>query len=158
SPQGWGVVRVSPNWSDDPKDPYVGQDLIRRNHLRPGQWLTVRAAPANGNQKRPGVVEVQTVEGREAKEAREIPTFDRLTAESPTVRLKLEQPGASPSGRIIDLLSPLGKGQRGLIIAPPFAGKTTFLSDIAGAIKAGSPEVEIFILLVDERPEEVTAF
>lgn len=156
--QGWGILRTSPEWADSPKDPFVSQDLIRRFGIRPGQSLTARMRPAGAGQKRPGIVEVLTIEGRTPEEARELPQYERLTAEMPTKRLRLEQPGGPVSGRMIDMLAPLGMGQRGLIIAPPFAGKTTFLTDIATSIHTGYPEVEIFILLVDERPEEVTAF
>jgi transcription termination factor Rho len=156
--QGWGLLRTSANWGEDPRDAFVPAELVRKLSLRPGQQIAARTRPPNGSQRRPSAVEVETVEGLPIEDARRLPTFDRLTAESPTKRLRLEHPGGSPSGRIIDLLSPLGKGQRGLIIAPPFAGKTRLLSDIAAGIAATYPEVVIFLLLVDERPEEVTGF
>jgi len=159
NPQGWGVIRASAAWNDDPKDAFVPQEMIRRYGLRAGQQLAARIRGTNGGgQKRPAAVELISVEGLELDAARLLPSFDRLTAESPTARLRLEHPGGPPSARIIDLLAPMGKGQRGLIIAPPFAGKTRLLAEIAGAIKVNSPEVEIFVLLVDERPEEVTGF
>ncbi len=156
--QGWGLLRTAPTWLADPEDVYVGQDQIRRHALRSGQLVGALSVPPNGSQRRASAVEILTVEGQPAETARDLPVFERLTAEAPTYRLPLETPSGPKSTRMVDLMAPVGKGQRGLNIAPPFAGKTRFLTEIAAGIHANHPEVEIFVLLVDERPEEVTAF
>jgi transcription termination factor Rho len=158
SPEGWGLLRVAPTWQASGSDLYLPVELARRYGLRSGQQLVARGRPASGGQKRAPVVEVVSVGGKPPEEARLVAPWERLTAEAPTRRLRMEHPEGSKSARAIDLLAPLGRGSRGLIIAAPFSGKTRFLAEIAASISANAPEVEMFVLLIDERPEEVTAF
>ena len=158
TPQGHGFLRRDPNWIPSREDLFVPNGLVRQFNLRTGQSLTVAWRPPAKGQRSASVSQVLTIEGQPPVEARNWPLFERLTAESPTRRMLLESGPEDTSGRAIDLLAPLGFGQRGLIIAQPFAGKTTLLRNIAQSIAARYPEAERFILLVDERPEEVTDF
>ena len=114
--------------------------------------------PAGSNEKYPALLRIDTVSGMTPDEARQRPRFEDLTPLFPDEKLRLEVPGdtANMVARIVDLISPIGKGQRGLIVSPPKAGKTTVLKQIAHSIEANNPEVHLMVLLVDERPEEVT--
>ncbi len=114
--------------------------------------------PAANNEKYPALVKVDSVAGMAPDDARNRPKFENLTPLFPDQKLALEIPGdpANVTARIVDLISPIGKGQRGLIVSPPKAGKTTVLKQIAHSIEANNPDVHLMVLLVDERPEEVT--
>jgi transcription termination factor Rho len=126
--------------------------------LRKGDWIEGACRPASNNEKYPALLRIDTVSGLNAEEARNRPRFDKLTPLFPDQKLRLEVPGdpANMTARIVDLIAPIGKGQRGLIVSPPKAGKTTVLKQVAHSIEANHPEVHLMVLLVDERPEEVT--
>ena len=156
--QGHGFLRRDPNWLPSRDDLFVPNGLVRQLGLRTGQAVTAQWRPPQKGQRSASVTQVLTVEGQPVNEARTWPTFDRLVAESPSRRIKLERSPEDTSGRAIDLLAPMGFGQRGLIIAQPFAGKTTLLHNIAQSVAELYPSAERYILLVDERPEEVTDF
>jgi transcription termination factor Rho len=130
--------------------------VVRRFALRVGDRVAGSARPPRGSEKSAVLETVETVESRPPAEARERPAFESLVAQSPDVRLRLETGRESVAGRILDLFAPVGKGQRGVIVAPPFAGKTSLLEAIARSIAATYPEITLQLLLVDERPEEVT--
>lgn len=140
-----------------PMDPYVPSDIIKRAMLRPGVTVTANYGP---NRKGPGplVTFVNQVNGMPLREFANSPQFGDLTVIDPRERIKLETLGGPISMRILDLLTPIGKGQRGLIVAPPKTGKTTILKEIALATLQNHPDMKVFILLIDERPEEVTDF
>ena len=114
--------------------------------------------PPAGKERHPSLLAVETVEGEPAERAAVRPLFDSLTAVSPEVRLRLESGASDLTGRAIDLLAPLGRGQRGLIVAPPKAGKTRILQQIARSVARTAPDITLLLLLIDERPEEVTDF
>jgi transcription termination factor Rho len=126
--------------------------------LRKGDHVEGEARPPIGNEKFGALLRIESVSGQTVEEARQRPRFEDLTPLFPDVKLKMEQAGrpADITARIIDIISPIGKGQRGLIVSPPKAGKTTVIKQIATSIEANNPDVHLMILLVDERPEEVT--
>jgi transcription termination factor Rho len=132
---------------------------VRQYGLRRGDHVTGAARPAAGgrrNEKAGALVRADTVNGLTPEQARARPGFGELTPLYPRERLRLESPSGSPTARIIDLVSPIGKGQRGLIVSPPKAGKTMMLQEIAAAIAANHPAVYLMVVLIGERPEEVT--
>jgi transcription termination factor Rho len=155
---GSGFLRLRPDLDRSPEDPHLSPAQIRRFRLRQGQEVTARVRPAAREERWPLVEEVERVEGLEPEEARQLPDFGDLPAEPPTRRLVLETTPARLTTRALDLLAPVGKGQRGLIVAPPKAGKTRFLEEIAAGVQANHPEVVLQLWLIDERPEEVTVF
>ena len=140
------------------KDVYVSISQARRFALRKGDYVEGACRPASNNEKYPALLRIDTVSGLDPEEARNRPRFEDLTPLFPDEKLDLELPGDKDNltARIVDLLSPIGKGQRGLIVSPPKAGKTTVMKQIAHSIEANNPEVHLMVLLVDERPEEVT--
>ena len=131
---------------------------MRRFSLREGDFIKGATRPAANNEKYPALLRVDEINGMTLDEARERPRFEDLTALFPdsNLRLELTDEPLNITGRIVDLLSPIGKGQRGLVVSPPKAGKTTILKQIVYAIERNNPEVHLMVLLVDERPEEVT--
>jgi transcription termination factor Rho len=131
---------------------------VRRYGVRKGDLVEGSFRPAANNEKYPALVKVDSVAGMAPDDARNRPKFENLTPLFPDQKLALEIPGdpANVTARIVDLISPIGKGQRGLIVSPPKAGKTTVLKQIAHSIEANNPDVHLMVLLVDERPEEVT--
>ncbi len=155
--EGFGFLRTS-GFLSGPGDVYVSISQVRRFALRKGDFLEGAARPAGGNEKYPALLRIDTVSGLTPDEARGRPRFENLTPLFPDAKLRLEVPGdsANLTARIVDLISPIGKGQRGLIVSPPKAGKTTILKQIAHSIEANNPDVQLMVLLVDERPEEVT--
>jgi transcription termination factor Rho len=155
--EGYGFLRAN-GYLASSSDVYVSITQVRRYGLRKGDLIEGAFRPAANNEKYPALVKVDTVAGMVADEARNRPKFENLTPLFPDEKLSLEVPGdpANVTARIVDLVSPIGKGQRGLIVSPPKAGKTTILKQIAHSIEANNPEVHLIILLVDERPEEVT--
>lgn len=154
-PDGYGFLRTS-GYLPGEKDVYVGTSTIRRNHLRKGDYLTGQTRPARPKEKFAALQRVDTVNGTPLDELGKRVRFADLTPVFPDERLVLEHGRSSITSRVIDLCAPIGKGQRGLIVSPPKAGKTTILKDIAASITANNPEVHLMCLLVDERPEEVT--
>ncbi|HVA75651.1 MAG TPA: transcription termination factor Rho [Acidimicrobiales bacterium] len=155
--EGYGFLRTD-GFLSGPGDVYVSISQVRRFALRKGDYLQGAARPAGGNEKYPALLRIDTVSGLTPEEARERPRFDALTPLFPDTKLRLEIPGdpSNVTARIVDLISPIGKGQRGLIVSPPKAGKTTILKQIAHSIETNNPDVHLMVLLVDERPEEVT--
>ena len=152
---GYGFLRTNGDLPSE-QDCYVGLSTIRRNGLRKGDKLTGTTRPARPNEKYAAVQKVATVNGKPVEELGRRVRFGDLTPVYPDECLTMEHGQTTITARVIDLVSPIGKGQRGLIVSPPKAGKTTILKDIAAAISANNPEVHLMCLLVDERPEEVT--
>ncbi len=155
--EGYGFLRCE-GYLPSPKDVYVSISQARRFALRRGDYVEGACRPASNNEKYPALLRIDTVSGLDAEAARGRPRFEDLTPLFPDSRLNLEMPGDKDNltARIVDLLSPIGKGQRGMIVSPPKAGKTTVMKQIAHSIEANNPEVHLMVLLVDERPEEVT--
>ncbi|MGJ3244014.1 MAG: transcription termination factor Rho [Opitutales bacterium] len=140
-----------------PTDPFVPRELIRRFKLKRGQYITAQAQH-DERFPNPKVRFIDTVDGYPVEERRNRYAFQQLTTIAPNEQLKLETEGGPMTTRVMDLFCPIGKGTRGLIVAPPRTGKTTLLQDIAGGVVANHPECHVMVLLVDERPEEVTDF
>jgi transcription termination factor Rho len=155
--EGYGFVRAE-GYLPSARDVYVSISQARRFALRKGDYVEGASRPAASNEKFPALIRIDTVSGLTPDEARNRPRFEDLTPLFPDSKLRLETLGtaAEVTTRIIDLLSPIGKGQRGMIVSPPKAGKTTVMKQIAHSIEANNPEVHLIVLLVDERPEEVT--
>ncbi|HEV2369333.1 MAG TPA: transcription termination factor Rho [Acidimicrobiales bacterium] len=155
--EGFGFLRAS-GYLPSTRDVYVSISQVRRFALRKGDYVEGASRPAASNEKYPALLRIDTVSGMTPDEARARPRFEDLTPLFPDQKLRLEVPGegGNMTARIVDLLSPIGKGQRGLIVSPPKAGKTTVLKQIAHSIEANNSEVHLMVLLVDERPEEVT--
>jgi transcription termination factor Rho len=154
--EGYGFVRAE-GYLPSSRDVYVSISQARRFALRKGDYVEGASRPAASNEKFPALIRIDSVGGLSPDEARGRPRFEDLTPLFPDEKLRLETTGsAEVTTRIIDLLSPIGKGQRGMIVSPPKAGKTTILKQIAHSIEANNPEVHLIVLLVDERPEEVT--
>jgi transcription termination factor Rho len=156
-PEGYGFLRCT-GYLPGEKDVYVPAGIIRRFGLRKADLVSGPLRPARAQEKFPALVRVDSVNGMTSDEAMLRPRFESLTPLFPDERLRLEVEGKSNGvlTRIIDLISPIGKGQRGLIVSPPKAGKTTVLKEIAQAITTNNPECYLMVVLVDERPEEVT--
>ena len=155
--EGYGFLRVN-GYLPSKDDVYVSVKQVRQYGLRKGDHITGLSRPANRNEKNPGFHQIDTVNGNAPEQAKHRARFDDLTPLFPDERLVMsmrEEP-LNMTTRIIDLVAPIGKGQRGLIVSPPKAGKTTVIKDIARAIETNNPEVRLIVLLVDERPEEVT--
>lgn len=154
-PDGYGFLRGD-NYLSTSKDVYVSPVQIRRFHLDTGDRIKgVMRNPKEG-ERFPALIYVGEVNGEHPENAMKRKRFDDLIPIYPNKRLKLETGATDYTMRIMDLLSPIGKGQRGMIVAPPKAGKTTILKQIANSITKNNPEVELIVLLIDERPEEVT--
>jgi len=156
-PEGYGFLRVTGYKSGD-KDVYVSANQVRKFRLRKGDIVSGPIRPPRSKEKFPAVVRIASVNGMDPDDAMNRPKFEGLTPLFPDVRLRLEVEGKSNNilTRIIDLISPIGKGQRGLIVSPPKAGKTTVLQEVAQSITVNNPECYLMVVLVDERPEEVT--
>ncbi len=157
--EGYGFLRCD-GYLPSPKDVYISISQARRFALRRGDYVEGACRPASNNEKYPALLRIDSVSGLDPEEARNRPRFEDLTPLFPDSRLHLEMQDHGDkdnlTARIVDLLSPIGKGQRGLIVSPPKAGKTTVMKQIAHSIEANNPDVHLMVLLVDERPEEVT--
>ena len=155
--EGYGFLRIA-GYLPSRDDAYISVKQARQFALRRGDIVKGKSRPANRNEKNPALLQVDEVNGRPATDLPARPDFDDLTPLFPDSRLRLEQAEfpENLTARIIDLLAPVGKGQRGLIVSPPKAGKTTVMKQIVRAIERNHPEVHLIVLLVDERPEEVT--
>ena len=155
--EGYGFVRVN-NYLATKSDSYIPVKLSREYGLRKGDHVVGLSRPAGRNEKNPAMLEIHTVNGRPPEEAKKRRRFEDLTALFPDSRLRMEDPSepTNMTARIIDLVSPIGKGQRGIIVSPPKAGKTTVMKSIAASIEKNNPECKLIVLLIDERPEEVT--
>jgi transcription termination factor Rho len=154
-PDGWGFLRRN-NFSPSTEDIYVSQTQIKRFNLRTGDEVQGQVRPPKDSEKYYGLLRVEVVNGVDPEITRNRTNFDDLTPIYPNSRLILETTRNEMTGRIMDLLSPIGKGQRGTIVAQPKAGKTTVMKTIANAIATNHPECVLIVLLIDERPEEVT--
>jgi transcription termination factor Rho len=154
-PDGYGFLRTQ-GYTQSDSDIYVSLSQIRRFKLRRGDEITGQVRMPRDNEKYHALLKILTVNGMDPEQARHRPNFESLTPLFPNERLRLETTPDRISARVMDIICPLGKGQRGLIVSPPKAGKTTILKDIAHAISTNNPEVHLIVLLVDERPEEVT--
>lgn len=154
-PDGWGFLRRS-NFSPNAEDIYVSQTQIKRFGLKTGDEVTGQVRPPKESEKYFGLLRVEAVNGVDPDVARNRVNFDDLTPIYPLERLQLETTRTEMTGRIMDLICPVGKGQRGMIVAQPKAGKTTILKTIANAVATNHPECVLIVLLIDERPEEVT--
>ncbi|MBU1493816.1 MAG: transcription termination factor Rho [Actinobacteria bacterium] len=156
-PESYGFLRVE-EFKPGDKDVYVSASQVRKFGLRKGDILAGPIRPPRSQEKYPALTRIDTVNGMTVEEARKRPKFGDLTPLFPDERLRLEIDG-EPNRmlvRIVDLIAPIGKGQRGLIVSPPKAGKTTVLKEIANSIAVNNPECHLIVVLVDERPEEVT--
>ncbi len=154
-PDGFGFLRTG-GYSQSKGDVYVSTSQIKRFNLRRGDQILGQIRPAREGEKYPAMVRIETVNGQEPQKGRWRPNFDDLTPLYPMERLRLEWKPNDIAPRVIDLVAPIGKGQRGMVVSPPKAGKTTILKQIAQSIAANYPETKLFVVLADERPEEVT--
>lgn len=154
-PDGYGFLRGK-NYLSTPDDIYISPVQIRRFKLDNGDKIRGVARKPQEGEKFPALIYVGEVNGQHPEQAYRRKKFDDLIPIYPTERLKMETTQKEYSTRIIDLLSPIGKGQRGMIVAPPKVGKTTLIKKIANAVSLNNPEIELIVLLIDERPEEVT--
>jgi transcription termination factor Rho len=156
-PEGYGFLRSQDwNYLYSPDDIYVSPSQIKRFDLRTGDTVGGQVRPPKEWERYLALLKVETVNGGEPEAAKARTTFDNLRPRYPDGRLRLESSDGDLSMRVMDLIAPIGKGQRGLIVAPPRAGKTILLQKIANSITANHPEVTLIVLLIDERPEEVT--
>ena len=154
-PEGYGFLRTR-GYLPSEEDIYVSLSQIRRFHLKRGDEIQGQVRPPKDSEKYNALLRIEKVNGDNPEVCRERKQFEQLTPLFPLQRLRLETPDEVTAPRIIDLIAPIGKGQRGLIVSPPKAGKTTILKQIANSITFNNPEVKLIVLLVDERPEEVT--
>ena len=156
-PEGYGFLRVTGYLPGD-KDVYVSASQVRKFGLRKGDLVSGPIRPPRSQEKFPALTRIESINLLSAEEGRNRPRFEKLTPLFPDMRLRLEIEGEPNQelARIIDLVAPIGKGQRGMIVSPPKAGKTTVLKEIAHSITANNPECYLMVVLVDERPEEVT--
>lgn len=152
---GFGFIR-SDNYLSGENDVYVSPAQIRRFGLKTGDILTGNTRVKTQSEKFSALLYVSTINGLRPADMPKRPNFEDLTPIFPDERIRLEHPGSSTAMRIIDLISPIGKGQRGMIVSPPKAGKTTLLKDVAKSILKNNSDMHLIILLIDERPEEVT--
>ena len=151
----FGFIR-SDNYLPGEKDIYVSPQLVRRYNLKTGDIVRGNIKVNSGTEKFSALLYVSAVNGMNPAEAQRRPNFEDLTPIFPNERLRLERAGASVAMRVVDLVSPIGKGQRGMIVSQPKAGKTTLLKEVAKSVTKNNPEMHLIILLIDERPEEVT--
>ncbi len=155
--EGYGFLRFRErNYLPGPEDIYVPAAMIRRYALRPGCQVEGKVAPPRRDGQKPALAAVDSVEGMDPNEYKDVPKFMNLISLDPDEKFQLENLEHDISMRIMDLFTPIGKGQRGLIVAPPRSGKTVLLQKIANSIMENHPDVELFVLLINERPEEVT--
>ncbi|MBP7320693.1 MAG: transcription termination factor Rho [Lachnospiraceae bacterium] len=152
---GYGFIRCE-NYLPGENDVYVSPSQIRRYRLKTGDILSGKTRVKSASEKYGALLDLLKVNGESPSQAVHRKAFEELTPIFPEVRLRLEREGCEKSMRVVDLVSPIGKGQRGMIVSPPKAGKTTLLKQIAKSVLINNPEIHLIILLIDERPEEVT--
>lgn len=152
---GYGFIR-SENYLPGENDVYVSPSQIRKFNLKTGDIITGKTRKNNPNDKFGALLFIESINGYDPEEAVKRTNFEDLTPVFPNERIVLERKNSSVAMRIVDLLSPIGKGQRGMIVSQPKAGKTTLLKEVAKSVKESNPEMHLIILLIDERPEEVT--
>jgi len=157
--KGYGFLRQSKNgYRATPGDVFVGKDFIRHDGLRNGLFIEGNVVPPTKRKGGPRLEELVTINGKPAQDYTDIVSFNDQIVVDPQPQMILETPDGPPEMRVLDIICPVGKGQRGLIVSPPRSGKTILLQQIANAVNINNPECTVFILLVDERPEEVTDF
>ncbi len=154
-PEGWGFLRQN-NFDASGQDVYVAQAQIKRFGLKTGDAVSGAVRPPKDTERYYGLLRVETVNSVSPEQAKQRPNYEELVPIYPEERLILETDPKNFTARVIDLIAPIGKGQRAIVVAPPKAGKTTILKSIANSITANHPEVTLMVLLIDERPEEVT--
>lgn len=156
-PDGWGFLRAK-NYTPSGEDVYVSQSQVRKSGLRTGDFIFGQARAPKEGEKYYGLLRVESVNSYATESPKIVnrPEFDKLTPIFPNERIHMETEPNKVAARIIDLICPIGKGQRGLIVSPPKSGKTMLLKTIANSIETNHPEIKLLVLLVDERPEEVT--
>ena len=152
---GYGFIR-SANYLPGENDIYVNPSMIRKFNLKTGDILRGNVKVRNQGEKFAALLYIKSINGYKPDEAARRRNFEDLTPIFPNERIHLERPGGSTAMRIVDVISPIGKGQRGMIVSPPKAGKTTLLKDVAKSVTRNHPDMKLLILLIDERPEEVT--
>src|ERR1700730_8347621 len=156
-PDGFGFLRAPEyHYLPGPDDIYVSPSQIRRFDLRPGDPVSGQVRPPKEGERYFALIKVEAVNFEDPEVARNKIFFDNLTPLYPQERIRLETTKENLTGRVLDMLCPIGKGQRGLIVAPPRTGKTMMLQSIANSVTTNHPEVALIVLLIDERPEEVT--
>jgi transcription termination factor Rho len=154
-PEGYGFLRTS-GYLPGQQDIYVSLSQVRRFMLRKGDTVTGKVRSPKESEKYFALLQIDDVNGMDPEAAKQRPVFEKLTPLFPHERFRLETGPTDVTGRIVDMVAPIGKGQRGMVVSPPKAGKTTVLKNIANGIIQSSPDTHVMILLVDERPEEVT--
>lgn len=155
--ENYGFLRgIDENFSDSQNDAYVSLTQIRKFALRNGDLVTGQVRPPREQERYYALLKIEAINHLSLEEAKNRPLFDNLTPLFPSEQIKLEYNNTKVTGRILDLFSPMGKGQRALIVAPPRTGKTELMKELAHGISTNHPEIELMVLLVDERPEEVT--
>lgn len=154
-PDGYGFIRCD-NYLPGENDVYVSPAQIRRFNLKTGDIVTGTTRVRNQNEKFGALNHIKSVNGFDSMEMMRRPKFEDLTPIFPNERIHLETPGSTVAMRMVDLIAPIGKGQRGMIVSPPKTGKTTLIKQVAKAITHNYPDINLIILLIDERPEEVT--
>jgi len=152
---GYGFIRCE-NYLPGEDDVYVAPSQIRRFNLKTGDILTGEVRPKRNGENYGGLSRLRLINGYDAESVRNRPSFEDLTPIFPDERIVLENSDENLAMRIVDIISPIGKGQRGMIVSPPKAGKTTLLKEVAKSVKKSHPNMRLIILLIDERPEEVT--
>ena len=152
--RGFGFLRSEKTYDARPADVYVSADIIRRHRLREG--LLIEGAVGELKRGGPPLREITGIEGKDPQVYGELVPFEQRTPTHPDQRIRFEYPGGPMTLRVLDLLTPIGKGQRGLFVAAPRTGKTVLLQQIGNAMKVNHPELYVLVLLIDERPEEVT--
>lgn len=156
-PDGYGFMRsIDKSFDESINDAYVSNTQIRRFALRNGDVVTGQVRPPKDQERYYALIKIEAVNGLPPEESKKRPLFENLTPLYATQQIKLEYREKGLTGRMMDLFAPIGKGQRGLIVAPPRSGKTELLKEIAHGITHNHPEIDLMVLLVDERPEEVT--
>ena len=155
--EGYGFLRaMDTNFSNSSNDAYVSSTQIRKFALRNGDVVTGQVRPPKEQERYYALLKIEAINYMPVNESKNRPLFDNLTPLYPQEKIKLEYDPIKLTGRVLDLFTPIGKGQRGLIVAPPRSGKTELMKELAHGITHNHPEVELIVLLVDERPEEVT--
>lgn len=154
-PDGFGFIRCE-NFLPGDDDVYVAHSQIRKFNLKTGDIVVGRQRRNNPTDKFDALIYIESINGYEPESVCKRPNFEDLTPIFPQERILLERPGSSVAMRLVDLISPIGKGQRGMIVSQPKAGKTTLLKEVAQSVTTGNPDMHLIILLIDERPEEVT--
>jgi transcription termination factor Rho len=157
SNEGYGFLRATDsNLTDSANDAYVSSTQIRKFALRTGDIVTGQVRPPKDQERYYALLKIEAINYLPMQDSKSRPLFDNLTPLFPTEKIKLEYNSLKLTGRVLDLFTPIGKGQRGLIVAPPRSGKTELMKELAHGIAQNHPESELIVLLVDERPEEVT--